>query len=100
MTIHADAILTLDLLGGKRPERFHGTPAEIVRTMNDTAFAPTADSRAYMERFARFAGWVQGQRIRTDSEAVFLEDLFEVGLARWVVRGGEVPGQRVERVSG
>lgn len=85
MTIQPDTLLCIDLLGGKRPERFQGTAAEIVQAMNQTAFSPTEDNRTYMERFSHYAGEFEGQRIRTESEACFLEDLIAMGLALRVI---------------
>ena len=34
----SQAAPTIDLIGGKCPELFYGSPTEIVRAMNETAF--------------------------------------------------------------
>jgi len=74
--------IAIELLTDDRPERFSGTPAEIVAAMNNTAFAPMADATAYMERFAHYAQLVEGHAIRTGSATLFLTDLITRGLAR------------------
>jgi hypothetical protein len=81
MTLTSETRLTLDLLGGKRPERFEGTPAEIVQLMNATAFIPEADAQAYMARFARYSQMIDGRPIRTTSAEAFIEDLLALGIA-------------------
>jgi hypothetical protein len=82
MPIGDDEMITVDLLMDDKPERFFGTPADIVTAMNDTAMDPTPDNASYMARFARFARLVNGQEIRTASEAAFVEDMIAAGLAR------------------
>lgn len=82
MHIGEDEMLTLDLLMDDKPERFFGTPADIVSAMNDTAMDPTPDNASYMARFSRFAKLVNGQKIRTETEAAFVEDMISAGLAR------------------
>jgi hypothetical protein len=81
MTLTSETRLTLDLPGGKRRERFEGTPAEIVQLMNETAFIPEADGQAYMVRFARYSQMIDGRPIRSESPEVFIEDLLACGIA-------------------
>jgi hypothetical protein len=81
MTLTSDTRLTLDLLGGKRPERFEGTPAEIVQVMNATAFIPEEDGQAYMVRFSRYSQMIDGRPIRSESPEAFIEDLLALGIA-------------------
>lgn len=73
--------LTIDLLDDDRRERFTGTPAEIVDAMNETAFAPCENARAYMARWNQFYAMVNGQTFRTDSAATFIEDMLAAGTA-------------------
>jgi hypothetical protein len=87
MTLTSETRLTLDLLSGKRPERFEGTPAEIVRAMNETAFIPEEDAQAYMVRFARYSQMIDGRPIRTTSAEAFIEDLLTLGMAVRVQTG-------------
>lgn len=86
MTEHAEiqetTVINIELLTDDRPERFTGTPAEIVEAMNNTAFAPMPDSTAYMERFTHYADLIEGHEIRASSASLFLSDLIRCGLAR------------------
>ncbi len=79
--ITPDTILTIDLLTDDRPERFHGTPEEIVTAMNDTAFSRCDSPQAYMARWNRFYEGLHGRTFRTDSCAAFVEDMLAVGVA-------------------
>ena len=81
-TIQEHEMTTIELLTDDRPERFDGTPADIVQAMNATAFSPVESSDAYMERFAHYAQLMQGHDIRTGTPAQFLSDLIACGLAR------------------
>lgn len=80
--IQETEMIAIELLTDERPERFDGTPAEIVEAMNNTAFSPMPDRTAYMERFAHYADLIEGQAIRTSTPALFLTDLISCGLAR------------------
>lgn len=87
MTIQADTPLTIALHGGKRPERFHGTPAEIVRVMHATAFIPAENDQSYMERFAHFSELIDGRPLRTTSAEAFIADLLALGIAERIEDG-------------
>lgn len=76
--------LTIDLIEDDRPERFSGTPAEIVEAMNVTAFAPCESAGAYMARFNRYFDAVNGRTLRTTTAAAFVEDMLACGIARRV----------------
>ena len=78
------ARLTIDLIEDDRPERFSGTPAEIVEAMNVTAFAPCESAAVYMARFNRFYDMAKGRTLRTTSAAAFVEDMLAFGIARRV----------------
>lgn len=79
-------MIAIELLLDDKPEYFSGTPAEIVKAMNGTAFVPEADAAAYMARFQRYAKLVGGHEIRAETPAVFVEDMLTHGLARTVDR--------------
>jgi hypothetical protein len=72
--------LTIELTDD-RPERFTGTPAEIVDAMNETAFAPCENARAFMARWNQFYEMVHGRTFRTESAAAFVEDMLAAGAA-------------------
>ncbi|NCC40378.1 MAG: hypothetical protein EOM21_13150 [Gammaproteobacteria bacterium] len=72
--------LTIELTDD-RPERFTGTPAEIVAAMNESAFAPCETARAFMARWNQFYEMVNGRAFRTESAAAFVEDMLEAGAA-------------------
>ncbi|MEA1050506.1 hypothetical protein U5801_11890 [Lamprobacter modestohalophilus] len=86
MTEHTEIqeteMIAIELLDDDRPERFDGTPAEIVEAMNNTAFAPMPDATAYMERYAHYANLVEGHAVRTSTASLFLTDIIACGLAR------------------
>lgn len=76
--------LTIDLIEDDRPERFTGTPPEILSRMNATAFAPCENPRQFMARWNYYYGGLKGRTLRTESAAAFVEDLIALGLARRV----------------
>lgn len=84
--ITENTVLTIDLYAGDRPERFSGTPEEIVTAINNTAFYPSPTPRAFMawfnQSFPALCG--DGRTARTDSFAAFLADMIELGAARLV----------------
>lgn len=79
-------MIAIELLMDDKPEYFSGTPAEIVKAMNGTAFVPEPDTDAYMKRFQHYAKLVGGFHIRTETPALFVEDMVTHGLARTVER--------------
>ena len=79
--------ITIDLIEDDRPERFTGTPAEILAAMNATAFAPCDSPEAYMARWNKFYSGVNGKTLRTESAAAFVEDMIAFGSARLVEAG-------------
>jgi len=76
--------ITIELIEDDRPERFTGTPAEIVAAMNATAFAPCDSAQAYMARWNYYYGGVKGRTLRTESPAAFVADMIAFGIARLV----------------
>ena len=73
-------ILTIELTED-RPERFTGTPEQIVTEMNATAFVPAESPRAFMARFNRFSAVTHGETMRNETFAAFVEDLLNTGAA-------------------
>lgn len=77
--------LTIDLLADERPERFSGTPEEIVTAINATSFHPEPTPQGFMARFNHFFPMLgDGRTARTDSFAAFVTDLITFGVARLV----------------
>lgn len=74
-------VLTIELTDD-RPERFTGTPEQIVTEMNETAFVPAESPRAFMARFNRFSAVTHGETMRNETFAAFVEDLIKTGAAR------------------
>ena len=85
-TLSETDMIAIELLMDDKPEYFSGTPAEIVTAMNNTAFVPEPDASAYMARFQHYAKLVGGFHVRTETPAVFVEDMVTHGLARTVDR--------------
>lgn len=85
-TITETTVLTIDLHAGDRPERFSGTPEEIVTAINNTSFHPEPTPQGFMARFNRyfpeFGG--DGRTARTETFAAFVEDLIAFGVMRVV----------------
>ena len=76
-------ILTIDLLADVRPERFTGTPEQIITAINASAFCPHPNPQAFMARFNQTVPTLcgDGRTARTDSYAAFLEDMITLGAA-------------------
>lgn len=81
--------LTIDLIEDDRPERFTGTPPEIISRMNATAFSPCENPQQFMARWNYYYGGLNGRTLRTETAAAFVEDLIGFGLARRVEDGNQ-----------
>lgn len=79
--LDAHTVLTIDLVEDDRPERFSGTPDQIVAAMNDTAFSRCDSPQEYMARWNRFYDAINGKTFRTESTATFVEDMLTAGVA-------------------